>query len=231
MTNFFKLNLLFLLILSINLQAQFKSKEEKARKTVENATTAFQDLSDLTEDKGIPQTLLAKAQGIVIFPEALKVALGVGGQGGRGLALIKRDDGSWSNPYFVGMGEANVGAQIGVQSADMVLLFKDKKDVMSLEKGDLTMGGDVGIAAGPVGRNSSASTDIGFDAEIYSYSKSKGLYIGISLEGTVLKASQKLNDEYYQASDISMQKVFKTLKTPYDKDVAALIKAIRSASK
>lgn len=231
MNQFFKITCFLLFwITSTAALAQFKNNEDKAIETLENAATALSELAELKQDQGIPQALIAQAEGMVIFPGALKVALGVGGQGGRGLALIKNSDGNWSNPYFIGMGEANVGAQIGVQSADIVLLFKRKQDVMSIEKGDLALGGDVGIAAGPIGRNSSANTDIGFDAEIYSYSKSKGLYIGISLEGTVLKSNMKLNQEYYRDKSISMKRVYQELEAPYDEQVASLIQAINRAA-
>ena len=206
--------------------AQFKSNQQKNERTLENATQTFYELADLEESEAIPSTLLKQAEGIVIFPGALKVALGIGGQGGRGLAMVRKSDGSWSNPYFIGMGEANIGAQIGVQSADLVLLFKESKHILDLEKGDLTLGGDVGIAAGPMGRNSSASTDIGFDAEIYSYSKSKGLYIGISLEGTVLKTNQKLNSDFYKTPGISMKEVYHEISTPYHASIKELIKAV-----
>ena len=219
----------FLFTITVPLQAQFKNKREKAELSIENATDAFESLANMEEGESIPQALIAKAEGIVIFPEALKVAIGVGGQGGRGLALVRLEDGSWSNPYFVGMGEGNIGAQIGVQSADIVLLFRNKKNVMSLEKGDLALGGDVGIAAGPVGRNSSVSTDVGFDAEIYSYSKSKGLYAGISLEGTVLKANKKLNEEYYGREGKNMESVFRAT-NPYNENVSSLQQAIKKAS-
>ncbi len=211
--------------------AQFKTNQQKNERTLEKATQTFYELAQLEESEAIPAALLQQAEGIVIFPGALKVALGVGGQGGRGLAMIRKADGSWSNPYFIGMGEANIGAQIGVQSADLVLLFKNRKHILDLEKGDLTLGGDVGIAAGPMGRNSSASTDIGFEAEIYSYSKSKGLYIGISLEGTVLKTNQKLNNDYYSSAGISMEEVYNDLTTPFHTSIKDLIAAVNHLAK
>jgi len=103
--------------------AQGRSGEEKSERSIQNATKAFQDLTGMGADQGISHTLLSQAEGIVVFPKALKVAFGVGGQGGRGFAIVKKEDGHWSNPYFVGMGEASIGAQIGVQSADIILLY------------------------------------------------------------------------------------------------------------
>ena len=224
----------YLLFLSLMLyipvaQAQFKNSQEKADKSLERAANAFEDLTQM-EDKSIPKALLERAEGIVIFPGALKVALGVGGQGGRGIAIVRKDDGSWSNPFFIGMGEGNIGAQIGVQSADIILLFRRKENILRLEKGDLALGGDVGIAAGPEGRNSSANTNINFEAEIYSYSRSKGLYVGISLEGTVLKANKKLNATYYEKDDILMNDVFYQLKTPYTSEIQTFLTSVESAT-
>ncbi|MEM7551897.1 MAG: lipid-binding SYLF domain-containing protein [Bacteroidota bacterium] len=223
--------LLFILVFSFSIRAnaQFKSKTEKANQVLDNAIEAIDELTS-QEDNDIPKELLRKMEGMVIFPGALKVALGFGGQGGRGFAMLKKKDGQWSNPYFLGMGEGSVGAQIGVQSSDIVLLFKNRKDIERLENTELTLGGDVGIAAGPVGRNSSASTDIGFDAEIYSYSRSKGLYAGISLEGTVLEGNQKMNDEYYSKTNINAKDVFYNVKTPYSTEIRNFMNALKSSS-
>jgi len=206
---------------------QFNNDRAKANKTIDLATEALEDILDMGEDQFIPQKLIQDAEGMVIFPKALKIALGIGGQGGRGIAMIRLDSGDWSNPFFLGMGEANIGAQIGVQSSDLILLFREKEHIMDLEDTELTLGGDVGISVGPVGRNSQASTDIGFDAEIYSYSRSKGLYIGISLEGTVLEAHDRLNDAYYDTDD--MEDVFFSLKTPFNHDIKRLISAINES--
>jgi len=225
-------SLLLILLVSQVAFGQFKSAKEKSDKSLANATVAFEELTEMGADQGIPQTLLNQAEGIVVFPKAFKVALGVGGQGGRGFAIIKNEDGKWSNPYFVGMGEASVGAQIGVQSADIILLFKSREDLLDLEKGDVTLGGDIGVAAGPLGRNSSASTDIGFDAEIYSYSRSKGLYAGISLEGSLLKANEQLNTSYYDIpAKGSIDKIFNHLPTPFNETVASFLEAVNQASK
>ena len=211
-------------------QAQLKSKTAKAKKTLRNATEAIEDIQRINETS-IPKTLLQKMEGIVVFPGALKVALGFGGQGGRGFAMIKKKNGQWSNPYFLGMGEGSLGAQIGVQSTDIILLFRDRRDIIKLERTELALGGDIGIAAGPVGRNSSASTDIGFDAEIYSYSRSKGLYAGISLEGTVLEKNKAMNEEFYGKEEPSTEDIFYKTKTPYSKEISDFLKALNAASK
>jgi len=226
----FLLPALLIIFLSANGQI-FSDKVEKANKNLKNAQDAFEDLTKMGEDKTIPKKLLQLSEGMVIFPEALKVAFGVGGQGGRGFAVIRKKDGSWSNPYFVGMGEGNIGAQIGVQSTDLILIFRDREDILGLEKADLTLGGDVGIAAGPVGRSSSMSTDIGFDAEIYSYSRSKGLYAGISLEGSVIKANKKMNGEYYSRDEVGIKEVFYKMNTPFTPQIGDFLQEVAQATK
>ena len=208
--------------------AQFKKPEEKANRLLQKATEAFEDLTTMGEDKSIPQQLLNQAEGIVIFPKALKVALVAGGQGGGGFAFIKKENGEWSNPYFLDMGEASVGAQIGVQATELILLFKKRENILGLEKADFTLGGDVGVAVGPLGRNSSVNTDIGFEAEIYSYSKSKGLYAGISIEGNVLKANEKVNKAFYGKSK-GIQEIFYKLDTPFNAKVAKFLQAVQNS--
>jgi len=224
----FQVIISFALLLAANSGwCQFRSDKSKADQTIKDAREAFEDILRMGEDQFIPQSLIENAGGLVIFPKALKIAMGVGGQGGRGIAMIRLDNGEWSNPFFLGMGEANVGAQIGVQSTDLILLFCQREHILDLEDTELTLGADVGIAIGPVGRNSQASTDIGFDAEIYSYSRSKGLYAGITVEGTVLEAHERMNEAYYDSDD--MEEVFFNLKTPFDSDVKRLISALNEA--
>ena len=147
-------------------------ENEKATKTLEKAVMA---LDNVMEDpvNGIPQSLINKSEGIVIFPGASKVAAGLfNGQGGRGIAMIHNEDGSWSNPFFVILGKGSQGFQIGAQASDIVLLFKDRNDIIDIDEAEITLGGDVGVAAGPVNNGSSSSTDITFDTEIYSYHRS-----------------------------------------------------------
>jgi len=213
----------------VNLAFCQERKTEKANTSLEKATAALEDLIEIKE-KSIPLSLLKKMEGIVLFPRAIKVALGVGGQGGRGFAIIRKENGGWSNPYFLSMGEGSVGFQIGLQSSDIILIFKRRENIIKLEKTELTLGGDIGIAAGPVGRSASATTDIGFDAEIYSYSRSKGLYAGISLEGTVLESNNKMNDSFYDKEDISLNEIFYKKSFPFNEKVKSFIDVLERAS-
>lgn len=160
--------------------------------TLDSATEVIAALSDIPL-RGIPPTLMHDAQAVIIVPGVIKAGLVVGGRHGNGVAVIREPDGSWSYPLFVSLSGGSVGWQIGVQSTDVVLIFKNKSalDRLLKGKGKLTLGADVAVAAGPVGRQAEAGTDGQLKAEIYSYSRSRGLFAGVSLEGAVL-----LNDTH-----------------------------------
>jgi|SRR5579883_30905 len=138
--------------------------------------------------KGIPPKLLADAQGVVIVPRVVKVGFVVGVRGGHGVVLTRDKDGQWSDPVFVHFGGASVGFQAGVESTDVVLVFRTRKSLDRVLKGKdkFTLGADASVAAGPVGRESLAGTDARLDAEVLSYSRSRGLFVGVSLDGAVI---------------------------------------------
>jgi len=171
---------------------------------IEKAIEALQELIELPENKeGLPASLLQKCRGIAIFPGVIKAAYGIGGQYGRGIVLIKNDQGEWSDPAFVSLIGGSIGWQIGVQKSDIILVFKTAKSVENIAGGKITLGADMSIAAGPVGRHAEADTDLDMEAEIYSYSKSKGLFAGISLKGASIQADREANGAFYGRSDIS----------------------------
>ncbi|GAB3028499.1 MULTISPECIES: lipid-binding SYLF domain-containing protein [Oleiagrimonas] len=138
-------------------------------------------------DKAIPQELLRNAKAIVVVPDVVKAGLIFGGQHGRGLVSVRTANGTWSNPVFVSLTGGSIGFQAGVSATDVVLVFRTQRGVDSLVDGKFTLGVDAAAAAGPVGRNAHASTDAQFKAEIYSYSRSRGLFAGVSLNGSVLR--------------------------------------------
>lgn len=111
--------------------------------------------------------------------------------------MVKLSDGTWSNPVFVTITGGSVGLQAGVQSVDLVLIFKHSETLQKIGKGSFTLGGEISATAGPVGRNSTASTDYKMEAEVYSYSRSKGLFAGISLSGSAISVDSKSNDAFY----------------------------------
>ncbi|TWJ02231.1 lipid-binding SYLF domain-containing protein [Mucilaginibacter frigoritolerans] len=192
----------------------------KETEKVNSAIGVLKDFSKMKES--IPHDLIAQCEGIVIVPNLINAGFVVGGKRGRGIAMIKLEDGSWSDPVFVTLTGGSIGFQIGVQSVDLVLVFRHKGVLTKVKDGDFTIGGDASAAAGPVGRSTSANTDYKLEAEVYSYSRSRGLFAGISINGSNLGIDKKANAAFY-GSDISSEDIFasgksstevvKTLKT------------------
>jgi lipid-binding SYLF domain-containing protein len=167
-------------------------------KTVESAAEVVQALSAIPF-RGIPRALLHDAAGVAVIPHVLKAGLLVDGRFGRGVVLLHEPDGRWSDPVFVTLAGGGIGGQVGVESTDLVLVFKTRRslDGVLRGRGKLTLGGDVAVAAGPVGREAEAATDARLKAEIYSYSRSRGLFAGVSLEGAGLLIDRRANEEFY----------------------------------
>jgi lipid-binding SYLF domain-containing protein len=199
---------------------------KKANKTLHKSVIAMDNIMD-DPDNSIPPSLIYQSEGIVIFPDAFKIAFGVvGGQGARGIALVRQYDGSWGNPFFVSLGEGSLGLQLGAQKTDIVLLFKDRDAIMDLGHTEITLGGDVGVTAGPVSKGASATTDIKFDSEIYSYCSSRGLFAGVSFKGGVLTYNKSVNESLYGMEDINMDYIFHDIDTPYNDRINDLIEVI-----
>ncbi len=150
-------------------------------------------------ERGIPAGLLKDAAGVAIFPNIIKAGFIIGGKHGRGVVLVRTTDGGWSNPVFLTLTGGSIGWQVGAQSTDLVLVFKTGRSVERILKnrGKLTLGADIGIAAGPVGREAAAATDAQLKAEIYSYSRSRGLFAGASFEGAGLFIDGNANGWFY----------------------------------
>ncbi len=173
---------------------------------VDNAIQVIRDFTTLPE-KGIPQALLSKIQGIAVFPGVLKAAFTVGGQYGRGLVMVRGANGQWSDPMFVRIYGGSVGWQIGVQKTDLVLVFRDAAAVKNIAKGKITLGVDASIAAGPVGRAAQANTDLQMNAEIYSYSRSKGIFAGIAINGATVQPDSGANRNFYGNATLTPDQV------------------------
>jgi lipid-binding SYLF domain-containing protein len=167
-------------------------------KRVDAATEVLQQLTNIPE-KSIPPTLLRNAYAVAVIPNRIKAGFMIAGSYGKGVLVVRQDDGGWSNPAFISMGAGSFGWQVGGQSSDIILVFKSRKGVDNIAKGKLTLGGDASIAAGPVGRQASAATDLRLSAEIYSYSRNRGLFAGVSVEGSVIGIDHKSNTAYYGA--------------------------------
>ena len=148
-------------------------------------------------EESIPSNLLQDARAIAVIPNVVKAGFVVGGRRGRGLIAVRTREGTWSHPSFVTLTGGSVGFQAGVQSADVILVFRTQGGVDSIVNGKFTLGGDASVAAGPVGRSAQASTDEQLKASIYSYSRARGLFAGVSLDGTRLAIDNHSNRAVY----------------------------------
>lgn len=162
----------------------------------ENAVRVLAEIQAIPESS-IPDKLLDEAKAIVIVPDTIKAGLVLGGRRGHGVLSVRTADGGWSNPGFVTLTGGSIGLQVGVQSADVVLVFRSERGLDSIVNGKFTLGADAGVAAGPMGRNASASTDGQMKAEIWSWSRARGLFAGVALDGAVLSMDDKANEAVY----------------------------------
>lgn len=178
-----------------------KNQGKELRDAVDRVDEAAEVMREVmgVPEKSIPRDLLQKAKAIVVFPGSIKAAFIVGGQGGKGVAIRRLDKG-WSAPAFLNMGGGSVGLQIGGQKTDYVLVVMNEKGLENLLADKFEIGGEGSVSAGPVGRTAAASTNATMDAEILTYSRSKGLFAGVSLKGVVISQDQDMNNAIYQKS-------------------------------
>lgn len=147
-------------------------------------------------DQAIPKEILDDAECVAVFPDVVKAAFGIGGRGGRGVASCRTPQG-WSAPAYFDLGGGSFGWQIGVEVTDFVMLFMTDEGLNSLLSSKVTLGADASVAAGPVGRQAGVATDAKLNAQILSYSRSKGLFAGVALKGTVIESNDDdMRDAY-----------------------------------
>jgi lipid-binding SYLF domain-containing protein len=186
--------ILLLLIVTPAL-AQKERADEVER--LQRATEVFGEIMR-TPDKGIPEELLDKASCIAIVPGMTKAALGIGGRYGKGMIMCRNANRQWSPPLFVRIEGGSIGFQIGAQRTDVVLVIMNRRGMDKLLGDKVTLGADASVAAGPVGRHATAQTNVRLDAEILGYSRSKGLFAGLSLEGSTLRQDKDDNRDFYR---------------------------------
>lgn len=175
--------------------AQKKSRTQDAARHASEAAKTFTEIMNV-KDRAIPKELLDTAEAIAVFPGVIKAAFLVGGRGGQGV-ISRRVKGGWSAPAFFNLGGGSFGPQIGAQRTDYVLLIMNQDGLNGLLKDKFELGGEASIAAGPVGREAAASTNLRLDAGILSYSRSKGVFIGAALKGAVITPDNDLNEAVY----------------------------------
>ena len=172
------------------------------------ATSVLEDAQAMP-DQWAPDWLLRRAQGIAVLPKVIKAGgFFVGGRGGKGVLVIRDAQGRWSNPSFVTLAGGSFGPQLGVETSDIVLVFTTRKGIEGITGGKVTLGADASVAAGPVGRQVSAATDVGLDAEVYSYSRAKGLFAGLAIDGTALTIDHRANAAFYQKPGVLPSDIF-----------------------
>ena len=175
--------------------AKPSKKENEASRRSKDAATVFNEIMG-APDNAIPKELVDKAQAIAVFPGVLKAAFIFGGREGKGV-ISRRTAGGWTTPAFFKLGGGSFGAQIGANKTDYVLLIMNERGLNGLLGDKFQIGGEVGVAAGPVGREASAQTDAQLKAEILTYSRSRGLFVGVDLNGTAITPDNKLNEAFY----------------------------------
>jgi len=180
------------------------SKEETR---VHDATDVVDQLLRIPE-QGVPSALLSRAYAVAVIPRVIKVGFGLGARYGKGVMVVRQDDNSWSNPAFVKITGGSFGFQAGAQSTDIILVFKTRSSVDGITQGKLTLGADASIAAGPVGRSAGAATDMTFKSEVYSYSRSRGLFAGVALQGAGVTMDRKANAAFYGSAQITPEQIF-----------------------
>ncbi|MGI9234801.1 MAG: lipid-binding SYLF domain-containing protein [Woeseiaceae bacterium] len=185
--------------------ASFAATREEKR--VADSADVIDQLLRIPE-KTIPPSLLSRAYAVAVVPNVVKAAFGFGARRGKGILVVRQDDDSWSNPAFVTLTGGSFGWQIGAQSTDIILVFKTRKGVDGISNGKLTLGADASVAAGPVGRHTAVATDVMFKAEVVSYSRSRGLFAGVALEGAGVTMDRKANAAFYSSSSMTPEKIF-----------------------
>lgn len=198
----FFLTTLGLLFLSQNLIASHNQQE-----LVDRSKIVFQSLMSDPGFKNNLESLLERAKGVIIIPSLFKAGFVLGGEGGNGLVMAKTQNGDWSYPSFITFASGSIGLQIGIESSEVLLVIMTDNGLRSLMNDSFTLGAEASIAAGPIGGGLSAQTTANFDADIYTYCHSKGLFGGGSLKGSVIKARHSWNEVYYNADNLTAEQI------------------------
>ena len=194
--------------------------------------TAMQVVQELraTPDEFVPTRLLERAYGLAIFPDMTKAAFFLGGKRGNGVLVVRDASGRFSNPIFINITGGSFGFQFGVQSTDLVLVFTTRSSIDKITGGKLELGADASVAAGPVGRAASAATDPTFHSEVYSYSRSRGLFAGIALDGSALTIDNLANSHFYDRGTVRPADVVSGAVTTHSAEAQRFMAAVNRAT-
>src|SRR5882757_1471895 len=195
-------------ILTVSATINIAHAGARAEGRLLTATEVLEEVQGMP-DQQIPDALLSRAYGMAVIPDVTKVAFIFGGRHGNGV-LVVRDKltAPWSNPTFISLTGGSWGFQAGAQSSDIVLVFTSKTGIEGVAGGKITLGADASVATGPVGRQGSAATDMNFNAEIYSYARTRGLFGGIALDGSVISVDKSANAALYGKGSVTATEIF-----------------------
>jgi lipid-binding SYLF domain-containing protein len=182
------------IVLSSSPSAQSEQSSDEAKR-VRDATTVFNEVM-AAEDNAIPRAILNKAEAIAIFPDTVKAGFIFGGMRGRGI-LSAHSNSKWTSPAFMTLTGGSFGLQIGGQAADIILVINDRRGLENLVRNQFKIGADASVAAGPVGRDAQAATDIQLRAQILSYSRARGLFAGVTINGSTIREDRDANQRFY----------------------------------
>src|SRR5277367_6062050 len=202
--------MVYLLALAMVGLPLFAAQDKKEADRLGNCGTVLKEILDIPDD--IPQDLLDKAECVIVYPSVLKAAFVIGGSYGRGAMTCRTGEhytGPWSAPTMMALEGGSVGFQIGGQATDFVLLVMNGRGAHSILKSKVKLGGDASVAAGPKGRTAAASTDVTLRAEVLSYSRSRGLFLGVSLEGSTVRPDNDANLRVYEKKLSAEEIIFK----------------------
>ena len=193
------------------------------------ASEVLEDLRSV-RDQGIPDRLLERAYGIAVFPDLTKIAFFAGGRRGHGVLVVRDKQGRFTSPVFITMTGGSFGWQWGVQQTDIVLVFTTPKGVEGINGGRVTLGADASVAAGPVGRQASAATDATFKAEVYSYSRNKGVFAGLSIDGSVISIDDKADAAFYRKPAVASGDILAGTVTSDDESARRFLAAVATST-
>src|SRR5215470_5419856 len=208
--------------------ANAKDTANDERERAMKAADVLNEIMGVSEN-GIPNELMERAEAVAVFPNVIKGAFVLGGEYGKGLVSERRADGKWSAPSFVKIGGGNFGLQLGVQSTDLVLVFTSRDGFKGLLDGKVKLGADAAVAAGPVGRKAQVATDVLLKSPVFAYSRSKGLFAGVSLDGSDVSIDDSANRRVY-GKDLTAQEILVSGKAPINDVVSPFVKVLEKYS-
>ena len=198
----------FALLLLVAASQLIIAQASDEAKRISIAGTVLEEIM-AASDKAVPRSIMESAEGIAVFPSLIKGGIVVGGQRGRGILSVRdKKNGGWSSPAFLTITGGSIGAQFGAQAIDLVLVISNQRGLEQLVKNQFKVGADAAVAAGPVGRDASASTDIQMRAQILSYSRSRGLFAGVTLNGSTIRQDRDAHERFYGTAYRTSQIVF-----------------------